>query len=194
MGAGTNYHHGDLRAALLKAAEGILAERGSGALTLRACARAAGVSHAAPAHHFGNLSGLLTALVVAGVERLAGYQLRASARAGDAAAKKRAAGLGYIRFALEHPALFELIFRDARIDRRDPEYVAAVQSGGSLVRGLLASSGNADPDRAAVEWVRSWSLVHGFAVLASAGALSAPGERRLDAKELLKLAASVLGG
>lgn len=195
MREGASYHHGDLKAALLQAAERILVERGIGALTLRACARAVGVSHAAPAHHFGNLSGLLTALVVTGIERLACYQQRASARAGtDTAAKKRAAGLGYIRFALEHPALFELIFRDARIDRRAPEYVAVVTSGGSLVRSLLAVRGILSPVRAEVEWVRAWSLVHGFAVLASGGALSAPGGRKPGTKGLLELATRVLGG
>ena len=62
------YHHGNLRAALLRAAEEIIRESGVEGLTLRACARKAGVSHGAPAHHFGNITGLLTELAAEGFE------------------------------------------------------------------------------------------------------------------------------
>src|SRR5271155_3547747 len=65
------YHHGDLRAALLKSAGEIIRDSGLEGLTLRACARKAGVSHGAPAHHFGNVTGLLTELAADGFERLA---------------------------------------------------------------------------------------------------------------------------
>ena len=64
-----DYHHGDLRAALLRAAEVELSERGVEGFTLRGCARRAGVSHAAPAHHFGDADGLLTALAAEGFAR-----------------------------------------------------------------------------------------------------------------------------
>ena len=58
------YHHGDLRQAMITAAEAVLAEKGLAGFTLRECARRAGVSPAAPAHHFGNLTGLLTAEMI----------------------------------------------------------------------------------------------------------------------------------
>src|SRR6185503_1752884 len=63
------YHHGDLRDALLKAAERVLERDGLPGLTLRAVAREAGVSHAAPTHHFGDLSGLLSELAAIGFRR-----------------------------------------------------------------------------------------------------------------------------
>jgi AcrR family transcriptional regulator len=65
------YHHGALREALVEAAEALIREQGLEAFTLRECARRAGVSHAAPAHHFGDARGLLTACAAAGMERLA---------------------------------------------------------------------------------------------------------------------------
>src|SRR6516162_5040850 len=69
------YHHGSLRKALLDAAERILEENGIQGLTLRAAAREAGVSHAAPKNHFGDLSGLLSELAARGFERLSASML-----------------------------------------------------------------------------------------------------------------------
>src|SRR5262245_53180879 len=108
------YHHGDLRAALVAAAEAILREQGVEAFTLRECARRAGVSHAAPAHHFGDARGLLSACAAAGFERLADSIEKSVVRAGpgaDAVARLRAGSLAYIEFALHHRALFQLMFR-----------------------------------------------------------------------------------
>ncbi|WP_291820351.1 helix-turn-helix domain-containing protein, partial [Bosea sp. (in: a-proteobacteria)] len=81
-GAGRDgYHHGDLRQAMIDAAEAVLAERGVGGFTLRECARRAGVSAAAPAHHFGNLAGLLTAVATLGFDGLSDAMDAAAARA-----------------------------------------------------------------------------------------------------------------
>ncbi len=77
------YHHGDLRAAMLQAAEAILNRDGLGALTLRAAAREAGVSHAAPPHHFGDLSGLLSELAASGFVRFRAHLVVAADAAGD---------------------------------------------------------------------------------------------------------------
>ena len=70
VGKRGGYHHGDLRQAMIEAAEAVLAEKGVGGFTLRECARRAGVSPAAPAHHFGNLVGLLTAIATLGFDDL----------------------------------------------------------------------------------------------------------------------------
>src|SRR5262245_25989316 len=102
------YHHGDLRAALIVAATELLREHGLEAFTLRECARRAGVSHAAPAHHFGDARGLLTACAAAGFEHLADAMEHGAGSAGsDAQARLRAVGAGYIGFALENRALFQ---------------------------------------------------------------------------------------
>ena len=105
------YHHGDLRAALLAAAEVELAEAGIEAFSLRQVARRAGVSHAAPTHHFGDGQGLLTALAAEGYRRLLATQAAHEARAApDARAQLVAAGVGYVDFAMTSPALFRLLF------------------------------------------------------------------------------------
>lgn len=115
-----SYHHGDLHAALLEAAEQELAEKGVEAFSLRGVAKRAGVSHGAPAHHFGDVSGLLTALAALGYDLFIDIQRqRQEATPGAARAKLVAAGLGYIQFARERPALFRLMFASERPDRTD---------------------------------------------------------------------------
>ncbi|MFY9511162.1 MAG: TetR family transcriptional regulator, partial [Rubrivivax sp.] len=87
----------------------ILREQGLEAFTLREAARRAGVSHAAPAHHFGDARGLLSACAAAGFERLADQMLQyAAAAAPDAQARLSASGQAYIDFALQQRALFQL--------------------------------------------------------------------------------------
>ena len=115
------YHHGDLRAALIAAAEAEIDAHGVESFSLRAVAKRAGVSHAAPAHHFGDANGLLTALAAEGFARFVETQ-----RAHEAAAppgqpdRLVAAGLGYIAFATGHPALFRLMFASRRPRLRRP--------------------------------------------------------------------------
>src|SRR5689334_3926996 len=93
----SSYHHGDLRRALIDGALEAIAENGVAALSLRDVARRAGVSHAAPAHHFGDKQGLLTAIAIEGFEGL--YEVTMAA-AGDHVA----GGLAWIAWALDHPA------------------------------------------------------------------------------------------
>src|ERR1700723_1973954 len=100
------YHHGDLRSALLTAAAQEISRVGVAQLSLRELARRAGVSHAAPAHHFGDKTGLLTALATEGFRIL---HERTSPVPGHADALVRA-GEQYIAFALVHPAHFSVMF------------------------------------------------------------------------------------
>ncbi|CAM5543275.1 hypothetical protein STANM309S_00955 [Streptomyces tanashiensis] len=95
----STYHHGELRQAVLAAALDVIATDGPGALSLRDLARRAGVSHAAPAHHFKDRTGLLTAIATQG------YELLAAGLAGTARLRER--GVRYVRFAVEHPAHFQ---------------------------------------------------------------------------------------
>jgi AcrR family transcriptional regulator len=156
------YHHGDLREALLKAAEKIIRQSGLDALTLRAAARAADVSHAAPAHHFKDLSGLLTELAVVGFKRLRGYMERA---ARDPLYKPWFIARAYVLFAIENPELFLLMFRSHILDSKNPtlqqERVDTFShlsqaSAIKLEHLTLAQLG---------ELTAGWSIAHGFAML-----------------------------
>jgi AcrR family transcriptional regulator len=165
------YHHGNLRQALLSAAEGILARHGLGALTLRAAAREAGVSHAAPAHHFGDLRGLLTELAAAGFDRLV-ERVQGAARAAGADARSHM-GRAYIAFARENPALFQLMFRSHALDQSSPRLREAAIGAFSSFAGKFGSDSTDEQKSVATAAAvaRAWSLVHGFAFLSIDGRL-----------------------
>src|SRR5262245_27450164 len=102
------YHHGRLPQALLKATAKLIAEQGVAALSLREVARRAGVSHGAPAHHFRDKAGLLTALATQGFELFTAAQCAARDGAGDDPLRRfGATGYAYVQFAIEHRAHFE---------------------------------------------------------------------------------------
>ncbi len=165
------YHHGDLHDALLKAAEIVLERDGVQGLTLRAAAREAGVSHAAPTHHFGDMTGLLSELAAVGFQRFGAALREAASGHGSAHARLDAMGMAYVSFARKHPDLFMLMFRSERLDFDRPALKQAMlESNAALASGVGAHLGEAvTPDRLtlaqAAEMVRAWSLVHGFAVL-----------------------------
>lgn len=164
------YHHGDLRAALLVAAEAELAVAGVEAISLRQVARRAGVSHAAPAHHFGDAQGLLTALAAEGFRRFRATQALHEAQAApDARAQLVAAGQGYVAFAMERPALFRLMFGSSRPDYADPALQGAAGAAyAHLLAQVEAAGGQGMVDVAAV-----WATAHGLADLIAAGRLKA---------------------
>lgn len=162
------YHHGDLRQALLLAAEAELTDHGIEAFSLRQVARRAGVSHAAPAHHFGDANGLLTALAAAGFGQfLAAQAAREAAADPDPRAQLVAAGLGYVDFALARPALFRLLFGSSRPDHSDP---ALAQAGAAAYRHL-ADQVHAAGGRTLAEEAGVWAIAHGLADLLVAGRL-----------------------
>lgn len=124
------YHHGDLKQALLDAGDQVLKEKGLQGFTLRECARQAGVSHAAPKHHFGNVTGLLTALAARGFERLSSGLERQLASAGDDLhAQFLAAATAYTQFAERYPEHFRIMFRDDLLDiKSSPELYRMVRA------------------------------------------------------------------
>ncbi|WP_418957467.1 TetR/AcrR family transcriptional regulator [Streptomyces tritici] len=162
-----SYHHGDLRQAVLTAALDVIAAEGPSALSLRDLARRAGVSHAAPAHHFKDRAGLLTALAAEGYELLA-------AALGEADGL-RDAGVRYVRFATEHPAHFQVMFQPDLYRTDDPALLAARERAGDRLRagiaGLRPGQGGPDPRLAGVA---AWSLAHGFATLLLSNNLTGP--------------------
>jgi AcrR family transcriptional regulator len=126
MAKRSTYHHGDLRAALIRAADEIIAKDGIEAFTLRAAAKRAGVSPAAPTHHFGGVKGLLTEVDLLAFER-AGLYLDEVVETKDTAENVRALALAFVRFAVENPGHFRLMFRGDLVDRDDPRYPAVSQ-------------------------------------------------------------------
>jgi len=165
--AADTYHHGHLREALLDAVGGIIDERGVGAVSLREAARRAGVSHSAPAHHFGDKAGLMSAFAARGFDRF-GKGMRAAADAVDTPEDRlRAIGLSYLRFSVEERASFEVMFRAEFHDRDDEELQEASRNAfGVLMEAVDAMDpaglGGADPIHVAM---RAWAMVHGLATL-----------------------------
>ena len=162
------YHHGALRAALLEAAETVLNGDGIGALTLRAVSREAGVSHAAPTHHFGDLTGLLTALAAAGFDRMRERLEGEVAAAGyDRDARLKALGRGYIEFARGRPGLFQLMFRSERLDWSSPALSEAAEAAFALLAldAPQAAPGSTLGEQRFNLAMTRWSLMHGFATL-----------------------------
>ncbi|MEH1014088.1 TetR/AcrR family transcriptional regulator [Micromonospora sp. CPCC 206060] len=166
MSATKAYHHGDLRRALLASAVDAIAESGPAALSLRDLARRAGVSHAAPAHHFGDKAGLLTALAAQGFDLLA-EELRQSGT------DLLEAGVGYVRFAVRHRAHFEVMFAPGLYRRDLPEVTAARDRATAALREAIARNPDASASDPQATRLATWSIVHGFATLWLSGALPA---------------------
>lgn len=174
----TAYHHGDLASALLEAAEAELSSRGIEGFSLRAVAKRVGVSHGAPAHHFGDARGLLTALAARGYERLFARQ-RAHEDAASSQPRERlvASGLAYVEFAMDHPELFRLMFNSSIPDRSDARFFdVALSVFDRLVRNTESFTGsNPYEDRESMlDLMASWSLVHGLAELIISGRAERP--------------------
>ncbi len=162
---------------LLDAVGEALKETGPSALSLRDVARRAGVSHAAPAHHFKSKTGLLTAFAVQGFRRLGETVVDeiASCAPPDGPAVLGAVGRAYVRFALADPARFEVMFRVDALDLSSPDLVAATSAAFSLLVDTIERCreegclGGRDP---MIVTVSAWSLVHGLASLWISGWLT----------------------
>lgn len=183
------YHHGDLGPALLAAGETELAERGIEGFSLRGVAKRAGVSHAAPAHHFGDANGLLTALAAEGFRRfVAAQHARQRKAAADPTSQLLAAGLGYLDFAMAHPALFRLMFSSGRPNHEDPHlHSAASAAFRQLVEDVRRVRGNApgEAEPAPLEVMRTWAVAHGIADLMIAKRLKHLQGRRKEERDAM---------
>jgi AcrR family transcriptional regulator len=162
------YHHGDLREALLRSAESILKREGLGALTLRAAARTAGVSHAAPAHHFPDLSSLLSALAAEGFDQLAGKLTEAANKEGDTTLELAHA---YIGFAKANPALFQLMSDPSRLDSKNSTLQAARRRAISVLAGTSGANMENPTLSQVGAMTANWAQVHGLSLLLLSGRL-----------------------
>src|SRR3954469_23484040 len=127
-GGDAPYHHGSLREALLQAAERVLERDGLAGLTLRAVAREAGVSHAAPTHHFGDLTGLVSELAAIGFRQFNAAMVSACDTATTPLARALARPKAYVAYAQAHPGMYGLMFRTERLDYSRPSLHEAAES------------------------------------------------------------------
>jgi AcrR family transcriptional regulator len=165
------YHHGDLRAALVRAAMELLEEGGEAALSLRAVARRAGVSPAAPYRHYADREALVSAVAAVGYRELA-ERLAAAHPSPSTPEQLAAVAIAYVQFALERPALFRIMFGEP-CDRDNDERVAATAAVSLYVREIVRRTfphPDADADALATAM---WALAHGLAFLHLDGNLDA---------------------
>ena len=174
----TAYHHGDLRATLLRVGLELVAERGINGFTLREVARRAGVSHAAPYHHFADRGALVRAIVAESYGALAAaLEDGASGGADDPLARIQAMGEGYVAFALANPDRYRLMFRtELAGEGSDADDVnrAGAEAFGALVGAVEAAhrAGRlADDVDVGSTAAACWATVHGVASLLIDGAL-----------------------
>jgi AcrR family transcriptional regulator len=175
-----SYQHGDLREALIQAGLKLLSAGDPEALTLRAAAQLAGVSHAAPYRHFRDKQALVAAIAERGFRQLAAAMREELARCSSSRSRDRvlALGVGYVRFATTNPASLRVIFGGV-LGAADvpPELTEAGDEAYSILRQEIArgiDNGDlrqGDPDQLALA---SWSLVHGLSTLIINGAIPAP--------------------
>ena len=176
--AASSYHHGDLHEALLQAAEKLLERDGLQGLTLRAVAREAGVSHAAPTHHFGDLAGLVSELAAIGFRRFNATMIAAAATGATPLDSALARAKAYLAYAQARPGMYRLMFRTEWLDFTRPalheaanasfaglaSVVGAPRSGDAVAEALTIQQG--------AQIARTWSLVHGFTMLTLDGRLN----------------------
>lgn len=171
------YHHGALREALLEAAGRVLERDGLSGLTLRAVAREAGVSHAAPTHHFGDLTGLLSELAAVGFRQFNAAMASSCDAATTPLERALARPKAYVAYAQAHPGMYGIMFRTERLDYSRPSlHEAAEASFAGLANaiGMMRQeqiSGDALTLNQGAAIARAWSMVHGFTTLLLDGRL-----------------------
>jgi AcrR family transcriptional regulator len=161
MSTKATYHHGHLRAALVGAALELLEESGETELSLRAVARRAGVSPAAPYRHYSDREALVSAVAAVGYRELA-ERLAAAHPSPSTPEQLASVAIAYVQFALERPALFRIMFGEP-CDRDNDERVEATAAVSAYVRSIAQRTfPQADAEALATA---IWALVHGLAFL-----------------------------
>lgn len=161
----SSYHHGDLKRVLLEAAAGML-ERGE-EISLRAAARAAGVSHTAPYHHFADRRALLAGVAEQGFREL-GDALLAAAGEGLSSRALLGVGVGYVGFAVGNPGRFRLMFSGELSDKAGlPDLADASRGAYDVLRVGMRRLLGPEPPQEQVEMyaLEAWSTVHGLSML-----------------------------
>lgn len=165
-----DYHHGDLANALLKSARVVLNEKGIHGLSLRACAAHAGVSHAAPTHHFKSLRGLLTELAVIAFDEFAEALQAEYTRVVHESPRIRLQQVGqaYVDYSVKEPRLFELMFSSIPLDFENPRLKSSSDQAYQQLLGIvhpLFDAKNMNEEKRKQTEILVWSIVHGYANL-----------------------------
>lgn len=172
------YHHGDLRNALTHSARTVLEKDGIEKLSLRAVARHAGVSAAAPYHHFKDKTAMLVEVALKGFELFIETLKASEAEQSAPAARRAALGAGYVRFAVENPALFQLMFTENHELVFVDDRVRAISDQSYLLienatREMMTRNGQPpSPDLARHMTAVSWATAHGLAMLMTSGTMN----------------------
>lgn len=172
MKTARKYHHGNLKAAFIDVARQVLETEGLPGVSLRKCAERVGVSHTAPKNHFGNMAGLLTAIVAQGYAELAATMVQDVGKTAKRQTRRRAALAGYVAFAKANPALYELMFSRDRLVNDDPDLKDEIRNCFIVLADISRDLGwhdGAETEREGKGQVALWSLVHGYAQLVNAG-------------------------
>ncbi len=155
-----------MRSRILDAGLSLLSEGGLSALSMRAVARIAGVSHQAPYHYFPDRESILAELVKSGFETLYQYEQKAVGSVSDPVARASEIGCAYVAFALDHPALFQLMFRREMVDLENFEDAhETAQSTFELPLTVIAEAHGKKPEDSLDETIACWSMAHGLATL-----------------------------
>jgi AcrR family transcriptional regulator len=159
------YHHGELRQALLNAVDELVKTKGAAAVTLRECARLAGVSHAAPLHHFKDHHALLSAYVAQQWIQVAERMRTRRSEADGPFEELTAVGMAYIESGMRTPGLFDLLLRPDLCPPRDSEdfELGAKPAYDELIGAVRRCTGGSEQDASLAEL--AWSAVHGFVEL-----------------------------
>lgn len=177
------YHHGNLRAVLLEAAEAVLAERGVQRLTMRDVARVAGVSHAAPYHHFASLEDLLAAVAERGFLAL-GEAMATAVSVPDTRERLLRVSQAYVDCARAQPERFRLMF--GPLLARKKEFPALQVAAEGAFGHVLAAAQAHDPQQGHQLALAGWSLAHGLSHLMVDGAFDGLPIQPLDPATLAR--------
>ena len=195
------YHHGNLREALISSAEQLIRAQGTAAVTLRSVARNAGVSSAAPYHHFADWDAVLAEIAARGFRRLEAQMLERAEGLENAAplSKLRSVGAAYVQFAVSDPEIFRLMF-GGRIEKREQYEGLAAASDRALkvpVRLLAQTNDQGALAKSSLDGLALtlWALVHGLAMLILDGRLEQDPEIPLSvqAEKWVEQVTTVLG-
>lgn len=186
-----NYHHGNLREAVLEAAHKLLELEGINSITLRRIAREVGVSQNAPYSHFKDKTALLEALAADGFHGLLNSMSESSASYSTPSDHLQAIGKGYVTYALSNPALFKLMFDMQQSATSESIALQTVSSQSfQVLRDAVANvqeSKNQDGADGLIASISAWALVHGLSVLLIENKLSAnPEVQSLKSSDIIE--------
>lgn len=178
----------DVRAALLDAALSLIETLPEDKVSLRACARLAGVSHAAPAHYFPTRAALIAAVLASGYQRLTeGMEAGMAAAGEDPADRLQACGLAYCDFAFAHPRLYRMMFQTAYFAEPGAELAECGERCRQVLEDAVAATRRLPEVTQGLGVLFAWANVHGFVELVNNGLITLEDDRRVVARRMLAL-------